>query len=665
MTLAAGTVVPAGPARAAASEIGRLVAAKPTAVAVDPSINAMYVAQQDGDLKIYDTRTYTSRTVELTCCLSAIVADAATHRVYVSGNGLIALDGATGVVAATVSLAPGTPDALALDTAGGRVFAADPPGDRVVVLDAATDQIVLSLPVRDRPAGLAYDDASGALYVASGGENVVDAIDPATGSVLATAPIPSPSGIAIGDGEIFVASGAGVVRVLDPVTLADVRSITVGQIPRSLAYNPVSRRLWVANWGSETVSFVDTTTATVLGTMPAGAQPSNVVFDAGLGRTYVAVHGANEVQLLHESAASLSIGWPGEGATIGPSKRTITGNAPPGAPVTIFEGATAVGGGFADLSGAYAISTFLGEGAHTVVAAVPYEPYSPPRTFTVDLTPPAITLEHRTPPGPSGWNRTPVYLVWRCTDALAGVKNEQIEKLLGFDGRDQTSTATCEDRAGNKTAQTVTDIDIDQRGPTIAMTRAPAALAGWNRSSPVTISFTCIDTLSGLASPATHSESVAGQTSGRDVSFACTDVAGNLSTRVEVVRIDTTAPAALVDAGQLPVATRLPVELDYIVRFGVTGSATDAGSGPVAAEVRFTDEAGTERIVQSPCTAGCGEGEIRWRVRPPPLMDAGWYEVSARATDLAGNLGPWSAATAIFIATTEEWPRIPLPNVPI
>ncbi|HEX9696692.1 MAG TPA: hypothetical protein VGB64_10330, partial [Actinomycetota bacterium] len=268
VTLAAGTVVPAGPARAAASEIGRLVAAKPTAVAVDPSINAMYVAQQDGDLKIYDTRTYTSRTVELTCCLSAIVADAATHRVYVSGNGLIALDGATGVVAATVSLAPGTPDALALDTAGGRVFAADPPGDRVVVLDAATDQIVLSLPVRDRPAGLAYDDASGALYVASGGENVVDAIDPATGSVLATAPIPSPSGIAVGDGEIFVASGAGVVRVLDPVTLADIRSITVGQSPRSLAYNPVSRRLWVANWGSETVSFVDTTTATVLGTMP-------------------------------------------------------------------------------------------------------------------------------------------------------------------------------------------------------------------------------------------------------------------------------------------------------------------------------------------------------------------------------------------------------------
>lgn len=665
VTLAAGLMIPAGPARAAASEIGRLVAAKPTAVAVDPSINAMFVAQQDGDMRIYDTRTYASRSVALTCCLTAVVADAATHRVYVSGNGLLVIDGVTGVVEATVSFAPGTPDALALDSAGGRLFAADPPGDRVAVLDTATDQIARWIPVGDRPVALAYDDATGVLYVASGGDQTVAAIDVATDAVLAIAPVAAPSAIATGDGEIFVASGDGTVRVLDAATLGEIRTVVTGAAPRGLAYNPVSRRLWVANWGAGTVSFVDTTTATVLGTMPAGTRPSHVAFDAGLGRTYVAVTGSNEVALLHERPADLSIGLPGEGSTVGPSKRTISGTAPPGAPVTIFEGTTAVGSGYADASGAYAISTFLGEGTHTIVAAVPYEPYSPPRTFTVDLTPPAIALAYRTPAGGSGWNRTPVHLVWRCTDALAGVKNEQIEKLIGFDGRDQTATATCEDTAGNKTSQTVTGINIDQRGPTIAMVRAPAAFAGWNRTAPVTVSFTCTDALSGTTPPTTYSEPVTAQTAGRTVTFQCADVAGNLSTRTEVVRIDSVPPLAAIDTTQIPATTRLPAEADHVLRIGIAGSATDATSGPAGAEVRFTDEDGFETFADAPCASGCGTGTIRWRVRPPPDLAAGWYEVAVRATDLAGNVGSWSAPTRVFIATIQEWPRIPLPNLPI
>ncbi|HVL89193.1 MAG TPA: hypothetical protein VM841_03050 [Actinomycetota bacterium] len=664
VSLAASLAAPARPARAAAFEIGRLVAAKPAAVAVDPSIHAMFVAGQDGGLWIYDTRTYASRTVELTCCLVAAVADAATHRVYVSGNGLIVLDGVAGVVRATVSLAPGTPEALALDSAGGRLYVADPPGDRVVVLDTATDTIVSSIPVRDRPAGLAIDPAAGVLYVASGGEEMVDAIDVSTGATIASAPVAAPSGIATGNGEIYVASGEGAVVALRAGTLAAVRSIATGAMPRSVAYNPVSNRLWVANWGSGTVSFVDPVTGTVLGTMPSGTRPSHVAFDAGLGRTYVAVAGSDEVQLLHERAATISIATPGEGQIVGPAKRTIAGSAPPGAPVTIFEGAAPAGSGFAGPTGAFSIQVSLGEGTRTVVAAVPYEPYSAPRTFTVDLTTPVIEHAGRTPAGPSGWNNTPVRLTWTCTDALSGVKSEQIEKLLGFDGRGQSATATCEDRAGNTASHTVTGIDIDLRGPVISMSRSPAATAGWNRTSPVTVAFTCADTMSGMPSPSSRSVTVSGETDGTEVAHQCADVAGNVSSRVEVVRIDSIAPVASVDQ-TVPAMTRLPVEIDGTLRSGITGSVTDWASGPVAADVRFSDESGLERVVAASCASGCGSGAIRWRVRPPPSMNPGWYEVSARGTDLAGNVGGWSAPARIFIATGEEWPRIPLPNLPI
>lgn len=660
----AGLALSGAPAGAAASEIGRLFATKPTAVAVDAALSKMYVAEQDGLLRIYDTRTYASTSVELTCCLAALIADPDTHRVYASGNGLLVLDGITGAVLSTVSLAPGTPDGLALDAAGGRVFAANPPGDTVAVLDTATNQIAATIPAGDRPVAVAFDRSSGVLFVSNAGDQTVQAIDPVGPTVLATAAVATPSALTVADGKLYVASD-GVVRVLDAATLADDGAIVVGSSPRALAYNPVARRLWVSNWGSGTVSFIDTTTRTVLGTMPSGTRPLGAVFDPGLGRTYVAVHGSNEVQLLHDVSASLMILSPGQGAMVGPSKRIVTGRAPPGSPVTLFEGATAVGGGLADLSGEFAISTFLGEGTHTIVAAVPYEPYSPPRTFTVDLTPPSMALDSRTPAAPSGWNRTAVRVVWRCTDALAGVKSEQIEKILPFDGRDQTTSGTCEDKAGNTTIATQTGISIDQRAPVIGMLRTPVALAGWNRTSPVTVSFTCVDTLSGLAGPASYSQQVSGQTSGRSVTFQCADVAGNITARTETVRIDQTAPTATVNLPLLPVVARVPHELTRVVTLGLEGSAHDGLSMPSGVEVRMVDEAGSEWFMDAPCIAGCGEATIRWRVRPPPSLEPGWYAVSARSTDVAGNRGDWSAAAQILIVSPDDVPLPRLPPIPI
>jgi len=72
---------------------------------------------------------------------------------------------------------------------------------------------------------------------------------------------------------------------------------------------------------------------------------------------------------------------------------------------------------------------------------------------------------------------------------------------VALEGADQTATLGFTDLASNGASATVGGIHVDLTPPTIAGTRAPLAnAAGWN-NTPVTVSFTCDDALSGAPTP--------------------------------------------------------------------------------------------------------------------------------------------------------------------
>ncbi len=642
MLAAAVMLLPAAPSRAAAALAGRIDAPKPGGLAVHPILERAYVAQQDGDLAVVDTRTFAVlERVPMKCCLVDVSASAGVNgKVYVSGNGVIVMDAATNVVEATVSVTPGAADAIVVDDSTARVYVALPNEDTIAVINMQTNEVVGRWPAGDRPEALAL--GTGALYVADLDGNEVRAIDTATGLTALTAPIPQPAAMTLdpANGHLYVAAGDGTVRVLDAATFGSIRTIVLGGKPSGVAFNPGNGRLWVSDAVTTAVWFIRSSDGAPLGRIPVGNAPGGAVFDARFARAYVSATGSDAVVALSEGPGIVDILTPFQDSFVGPSKMVVTGTAPSGSPVTVTENGATVGVVFADLTSRWSMPMTLPEGSHTIVASVPEERPSAPRTFVVDLTPPSLTLTYRTPPNAAGWNNTYVLLRWSCTDAGSGVTEELIEKILSSEGRNLSMEAKCKDRAANQATNTVTGLNVDRTAPSIVAKRTPPAnIAGWNRTSPVTVEFTCADALSGMTGPTTSTFTAAGETQGKTFGMGCTDIAGNVRGRVETVRIDLRAPTTTVD-GLIPLAAPgIPVR----------GQATDGPSGAAAVEVRFVDQDGAEMVVPAACSAACGDAVMRWRTEPPQGLNPGLYLVSARATDVAGNIGEWSAESTFVV----------------
>jgi YVTN family beta-propeller protein len=164
-----------------------------------------------------------------------------------------------------------------------------------------TDDLALEPAARPRPApkrpfrrDVAVVLAAGLVAVAailvvlvSGGSssvrlaaNDVGAIDTGTGEVALLQPVGSPpTSLAVGDGEVWVASATGTLSRVDPKTRA-ITQIAVGSDPVAVAV-ATDGSVWVANSGDGTVSRVSPESDTVVGTVRVGAGPSALVTTGG------------------------------------------------------------------------------------------------------------------------------------------------------------------------------------------------------------------------------------------------------------------------------------------------------------------------------------------------------------------------------------------------
>ncbi len=173
----------------------------------------------------------------------------------------------------------------------------------------------------------------------------------------------------------------------------------------------------------------------------------------------------------------------------------------------------------------------------------------------IDGTTPSTTAT-----APSGWNNTSVEVTLSASDSLSGVAGTYY-KLDGGAAQTYTSAITISadgvhtleywsvDSAGNEEAHHTVQVQIDQTGPTITHSQSPAKKAnGWNNSD-VTVTFTCSDTGSGIASctadgtsPASASKTVTTEGEDQAVTGTAVDNAGNTATDRATVSIDKTAP---------------------------------------------------------------------------------------------------------------------------
>lgn len=175
---------------------------------------------------------------------------------------------------------------------------------------------------------------------------------------------------------------------------------------------------------------------------------------------------------------------------------------------------------------------------------------------------------------------------------------------------------------------TVDIVGIDNDPPTISAAATPAAnAAGWNNTD-VTVSFTCADALSGIAS-CSPAALVSTEGANQIISGTATDNAGNTATAQVSLSIDKTAPVIAV-ASPVDGSTVATPTLQF------SGSVSDALSGVASVSCN-----GTATLIQA--------GSFSCSVS----LIAGPNSITVSATDVAGN-----TATKLVSVTLANQPVI-------
>ena len=224
---------------------------------------------------------------------------------------------------------------IAYDPVNKRMYVTNSGDDTVSVIDTTTNKVIDTNPntpqidpimVGGGPAGIAYDPTNERMYVENRNDKSISVIDTTTNKVIDTNPnTPQIDPIMVGgepedivydpvNKRIYVANfDDNTVSVIDtttnkvidtnPNTPAVTDPITVGDAPTGIAYDPVHKMIYVSNHGddlgNDTVSVIDTTTNKVVGSIRVGDEPLDIAYDDPVNkRMYVTNSGDNTVSVI-------------------------------------------------------------------------------------------------------------------------------------------------------------------------------------------------------------------------------------------------------------------------------------------------------------------------------------------------------------------------------
>jgi YVTN family beta-propeller protein len=274
------------------------VGSQPVAIAVNPVTNNIYVANFaiSGTVTVIDGATHNTSTVPVGVLPVAIAVNMVTNKIYVAneyGGNVTVIDGATN---ATISIVTGTgPEGVAVNPVTNTIYVANGDGT-VTVIDGATNS-TSTISAGTTPFGVAVNPITNRIYVSNIGTNDVTVIDGASNTVITTLAAGSqPRDVAInlitnkiytgniGDGSVTVIDGAtsatnkiaaggfplavdqvsnkiyvlfgGSVRVIDGLTNATTTLATAINVFFDLAVNPVTNKIYAANFIDEDVAIV-------------------------------------------------------------------------------------------------------------------------------------------------------------------------------------------------------------------------------------------------------------------------------------------------------------------------------------------------------------------------------------------------------------------------
>ncbi len=322
-------------------------------------------------------------------------------------------------------------------------------------------------------------------------------------------------------------------------------------------------------------------------------------------------------------------------------------------------------------AGTLSFSVSLTARDHLTGAAISVSP-AISNTITVLGAPPKIAVAATAggQPYTSGtWTNKQVVVTFTCTPAVGDATTKILTVVS--EGANQSIGSTCTDLAGNTSSASFTGIDIDFTPPQIGVIYSGGYLPGNWSTQPVSVTFTCTDTLSGVAAGyPTGSMSLASDTTagGTTVTGICQDRAGNSSTLAAgPIKIDREAP---VIASQVSPAvpasgwyTAVPVTVGFTCTDALSGVAAGypAGGTTLSGDTAGTTITGTCRDIAGN-VATTVVGPIRIDREPPGIQfasalpaanAAGWNNTPVtltwQCTDAVS--GPVSATVTQTVST--------------
>ena len=167
-----------------------------------------------------------------------------------------------------------------------------------------------------------------AIIFALSAANMVHAVE-----VTAVVPVgANPEGIACDSGlnEIFVANyGSNTVSVISDSNNTVVATVPVGTEPTGVAYDSGKGEIFVTNDGSGTVSVISDHKNIVIANVTVGANPLGVAYDSGKGEIFVANWGSDTVSVISDSSNNVVATVPTGTNFIGPLSFSPTGSPEP------------------------------------------------------------------------------------------------------------------------------------------------------------------------------------------------------------------------------------------------------------------------------------------------------------------------------------------------
>ena len=192
------------------------------------------------------------------------------------------------------------------------------------------------------------------------------------------------------------------------------------------------------------------------------------------------------------------------------------------------------------------------------------------------------------------------------------------------------------DVTGSDGSSATITLKIDTTPPQITAALAPAAnAAGWNNST-VIATYTCTDTVSGVAACPPPQSTGTNEGVALVLTGTAKDRAGLTTTVSSTVKVDRTAPTD-------PVVTLDPASRPIDQTSTVTATTSDALSGLAAGEWWIGDDPGIGNGTALSLAGTTLTGVV------PSTLAPGSYVVSVRALDVAGN---WSGAGTAALTVT-------------